>query len=383
MGKNIKVFIAGMLLLCLFVTMLPMTPVYADDVSATKDGFQYQKDWTDSKAVLITGYEGEGGKVTIPAKIGGKRVSRVGGFKDDDTITEIIVSEGIKSIENETFVNCPNLTKVTLPSTVESAYACFSFCGSLTEFVVAKKNKSFYTVDGVLMKKFANGVMLSSYPGGKEGEYTIPKAVTSIEEQSFYGAAKITKVTIPSTCKSIGPNAFDSCAMLSTVIIGKNGVTSLGWKQFAHCPALTDVSIPSTLLFISEGAFMGSTELKTLKIDAENNLIKVQNGMIISKKANNMGVNLYELLPSVKLNNGVFTVPKDVYNIQAGAFGEIEGLDTIDFSKCKLTSFESYLFEGFQGTSVIVKKGSELAKSLANTDAIYSDDSVVEVKYVK
>jgi hypothetical protein len=388
MRKKVNKVLAGILSICFFITTFQSVRIHAvdelaDGMQVSKDGFQYQADWSDSNSINVMGYEGEGGKVTIPAKIDGKKVVAVYGFKDNSNITELTISNGIKTIGGEAFVNCTELTKVTIPASVESINYSFTFCASLTEFVVAKKNKAYYTIDGVLMKKNDMGNTLVTYPGGKEGEYTIPKEITYIGEQSFYGAAKITKVTIPSTCKNINSNAFDSCTMLSTVVIAKNGVLSLNWKEFAHCTALTKVTIPSTMVFMAGGPFMGCTSLKTLDINKYNKSLKVVDGMIVSKTANYSGITLYGLLSSVKLTDGVFTVPKDVYSVEEGAFGEIEGLTTIDFSKCKVREFGSYFFEGFAGTTIIIKKGSELAASINNEDIIYLEDGVANVKYVK
>ncbi|MDD3140797.1 MAG: leucine-rich repeat protein [Lachnospiraceae bacterium] len=370
-------------LLCLSFLLLQPNKVRAEEYPVSEDGFVYQADWSDSKAVNIIGYQGAGGAITIPSKIDGKKVRIICGFKENATITEVVISNGIRQIGSEAFINCSGLTKISIPATVDNIENAFTFCGSLTEFIVDKKNKKYYILDGVLMEKYDQGVILTAYPGGLEGEYTIPKAVTSIGEQSFYGAAKITKVTIPGTCKSIYPNAFDSCPMLETVVIAKNGVTSLSWKVFAHCTSLTKVSIPSTLTFICEGAFMGCTQLTTLDIHKANKALKVSNGMICSKKENVSGIVLYELLPNVKLQDGVFTIPKNVYEVQTGAFGEIEGVDTIDFSKCKITEFRPYLFEGFKGSTIIIKKGSKLAESMNNAEYMYGENGTITVKYVK
>jgi len=72
------------------------------------------------------------------------------------------------------------------------------------------------------------------------------------------------------------------------------------------------------------------------------------------------------LLMNVKLNDGVFTIPKKVVGVYSNAFAEIEGLTTIDFSKAKITYLVPYLFKGFEEGTIIVKKGSDFAKSIEN-----------------
>ncbi len=349
----------------------------------TSDGFKYAKDW-DGKSYYISGYQGEGGEITIPSKIDGKTVKSItsNAFEGNNTITKITIGNGIESLGNETFGSCSKLTEICIPASLKEASNAFVSCESLTKFTVAKSNKKYYTIDGVLMRKNEKDVTLCAYPGGLEGAYTIPKKVKYIGEQAFYGAAKITKVTIPSTCKEIYPNGFDSCPMLNTVIIKEGGLSVVSWKVFAHCTALSEVSVPSTMTMFSQGAFMGCTKLTTLDIDKSNKYLKVTDGVIYSK-ADSSGRMLYELLNSVKLKDGVFTIPKDVDSIGNCAFGEIEGLTTLDFSKSKVTSFGPYQFEGFKGSTIIIKKGSDLAASIYNEDIIYTRDGSCKVKYVK
>lgn len=401
MKKNLRFITMGLLLLCtILLTMQSGAAKAAEDgeqevqqeeqqeeqqqvqreegSEVTSDGFWYIS--YDGSTYTITGYEGTGGDITIPGKINGKKVTTLamGSFKDISTITSVTIGEGIQKLYNEVFSNCSNLETISLPSSVSYISNAFTSCEKLTTFKVAKKNKNYYAKDGILMEKGDSSVTLVAYPGGRAGEYTIPKEVTYIGEQSFYGASGLTKVTIPGTCKSISANAFDGCTSLTTVDIKNGGVAGINWYTFAHCTSLTKVAVPASLEWISEGAFAGCTNLKSLSISKSNKLVKVKDGVIYCYYENG-NRRICELLSSVKLTEGTFTVPKDIFLLNSGAFAEVEGLTTIDFSKCKLESFDAYQFKGFENGTIIIKKDSKLAKSIENTEYF----AECTVKYVK
>ena len=118
-----------------------------------------ETDWTweeqpDGTAV-ITGYSGETDTVTIPAEIGGKRVSGIAdaafasstGFADVTvpgtvarignaafagiaTLKTVTVEQGVEEIGSEAFTDCPNLTAVTLPESGVTGVGekAFAFC---------------------------------------------------------------------------------------------------------------------------------------------------------------------------------------------------------------------------------------------------------------
>ncbi|MFA9464686.1 MAG: leucine-rich repeat domain-containing protein [Velocimicrobium sp.] len=373
----------GIALVILIVLGAPMGAKAETDTMVTSDGFSYIEEWDGSNTYCITGYQGEGGEITIPGKIKGKKVSNISShvFEANETLTKVTIGEGIEKLGNEVFGNCLNLTQIGIPASMKSTSNAFVSCENLVKFTVAKKNKIYKAKDGVLISKYGDTVILEAYPGGRKGTYTIPKEVTDIGEQAFFGAVNLTQVTIPGTCKSISPNAFDSCTKLNTVKIKKGGITYLGYKVFAHCTSLKKVSISSDVYAIKEGTFMGCTKLSTVNIDKKNKYMAVSKGVIYSKYKNNKTI--FQLLPSVKRENGVFTVPNDVCVVAGGAFGEIEGLTMIDFSKSKVKEFEPYQWKGLKEGTLIIKKGSKLAKSIQNADSVSEDQAHFYVKYVK
>ena len=155
-------------------------------------------------------------------------------------IQYVVIGNSVTSIGHYAFAFCDGLTSVTIPNSVTSiGYGAFSFCTGLTSINVASDNPNYCSINGVLFNK--NRTTLISYPGGKQGAYSIPNSVTSIGELAFVGCSGLTSVTIGNSVTSIGVCAFVECTGLTSVTI-PNSVTSIGIDAFSYCSGLTSVT---------------------------------------------------------------------------------------------------------------------------------------------
>jgi len=94
---------------------------------------------TVNRTAMITGYSGRGGKVVIPNTIQGMPVVQIAesAFRAETRITEIVIPEGVTTINTNAFLGCSRLTTVTLPSTIRIIGAgAFNNCGALTEVFI-------------------------------------------------------------------------------------------------------------------------------------------------------------------------------------------------------------------------------------------------------
>ena len=133
--------------------------------------------------------------------------------------------DGVKSIGNYVFNFCTNLTLINLPSSVTSiGHQVFWACTSLAKIDVAKGNKNYVSVDGVLFSK--DKATLVYFPAGKTSEYyEVPKGTVNIEAYAFNWCTSLTSLTIPKSVTSIGKGAFNVCDNLTLVTFA----STKGW----------------------------------------------------------------------------------------------------------------------------------------------------------
>lgn len=168
--------------------------------------------------IIITGYAGFGGAVSIPDSINGLPVA---------------------FINQTAFYGKSNITSIAFPSSVQSIPAgSFAYCASLSEITVDPLNPIFSSVDGVLFNK--KQTTLLEYPMGKAGNYTIPNGVIRIASWAFNACVNLTSVTIPQGVKNIGQGAFDTSTSLTSITIPST-VTNIDIQGFHDCYALTNI----------------------------------------------------------------------------------------------------------------------------------------------
>ena len=218
---------------------------FASKASAASEGY-YTYTITDGEATITdVNISIISGDITIPATLGGYRVTAIGDYA---------------------FRDCYNLASVTIPDSVTTIGDCaFYNCYRLTSIVV-DINNSAYSNDsrGVLFNK--NKTILIQYPEGNTGtSYTIPDIVTTIGDDAFVSCDSLTSVTIPDSVTTIGVAAFGYCTSLTSVTI-PDSVTSIDTGAFEGCENLTNITIPDSVTTIGYYAFAYCDSLTSVTI---------------------------------------------------------------------------------------------------------------------
>lgn len=136
----------------------------------------------------------------------------------DCGLTSIDIPKRVSSIDREAFRNCKVLTEVNVPAiTTHVSPEAFKFCDKLTDIRVDKGNTQYSSLDGILLTKDKQTLVL--FPPGKANDkFTLlPPSITTIGEYSFYECLALKNVTIPNKVTKIGKRAFGLCKNLHTV----------------------------------------------------------------------------------------------------------------------------------------------------------------------
>ncbi|MCI9518567.1 MAG: leucine-rich repeat protein [Clostridia bacterium] len=172
-------------------------------------------------------------KSLTSAKINGAKYIGVGAFLG--SALQTVEMNAVTAVGANAFTDT-RLTTVTLPSSLseysrektltlysqssgkleekqvfEPSVGSGAFAGipTLTQIAVADGNDVFFSENGVLYAKVANGYALVQYPSGKDGEsYEIKSGTVRIEADAFNGVSVLKKVVLPADVTSIGARAF-------------------------------------------------------------------------------------------------------------------------------------------------------------------------------
>jgi hypothetical protein len=130
-----------------------------------------------------------------------------GAFNGCMQLREIVLNEGLTTIEGRAFDNCMSLQSIIFPSTLTEIGECaFTNCIRLREVV------------------FNEGLR-------------------GIGNKAFWGCMSLESISLPSTIISISRNAFMTCSNLSEVLLDER-IKGINRTAFSDCPRLEKLSFP-------------------------------------------------------------------------------------------------------------------------------------------
>ena len=214
---------------------------------------------------------------------------------ENTTLKEVILPEGLTSIEEAAFANCTALEKLNVPSTVNT----------LGRWILENT---------------------------KVTSFTIPQGVTEIPASCFYGSA-ITTINIPTSVKTIGNWAFQNAKLTEVVI--PSSVTSIGIWAFGcnnDNPTLQSVIIEANITEIPQCCFYLQTKLTSLSLP--EGITAIGDDAFCGCKISSLTLpsSLKTIGARAFSNNGItqLTIPNKVESIGNAAFAH-NSIDHIDF----------------------------------------------------
>ncbi len=192
-------------------------------------------------------------------------------YLNDELVTELVIPEGVTSIDSNAFYGFTGITSVEIPSSVESIGSdVFYNCANLTDIyisdIAAWCNIDFsnYAANPLYVAKnlYLNDELVT--------ELVIPEGVTSINNYAFKGCSGLTSIEIPSSVTSIGDSAFSGCSGLTSIEI-PSSVTSIGDYAFSGCSGITSIEIPKSVESIGYCAFYSCYKLESITLPLVGN----------------------------------------------------------------------------------------------------------------
>lgn len=151
MNKTFSKILSLILAVVLTVGIVSINTVVADAESFTEGEWIYSISELNG-LIIIEGYTGADSVLEIPSDINGKAVTEIGAeaFKNNTTITEVVIPSGVKSIRNDTFSYCTSLQKISFSEGLTEIHT--AFVGTAVESVTIPSNVKYLSEDA-----FADG----------------------------------------------------------------------------------------------------------------------------------------------------------------------------------------------------------------------------------
>lgn len=243
--------------------------------------------------------------------------------KFNDKYTKVIVDEGCTHIGSWAFGFSENLQSVSLPNSVTSLGGhAFAYCQKLISCPLPDELEvigewAFYdcrrmqgldlpaTLTSIGKTAFSNcdAITVANIPGGVQSlpygvfddcdkltTVTFGEGVEHIGE-SVFRSSGVVRVTLPSSCLSVGPYTFNECdSLVSVTMLGgkeikdwtfaecdnlrrvtlASNLEKIGMHTFYHCDSLTHFRFPAALDVIPYGTLSYCPKVKQVVIENPN-----------------------------------------------------------------------------------------------------------------
>ncbi|MBS5727848.1 MAG: leucine-rich repeat protein [Faecalibacterium sp.] len=254
------------LLWVLILLLLPLTAL-AEDAESRRDGaFFYQIadgeailtgcDWDAMQADSLYMFAEPPVSLEIPATLGGYPVTSIGGWvfcsldgSPVDAPFDVVLPEGLRALDADTFAECFYAVKVTLPATLEIIpEGCFGLIEAEIDF--PNGNPRYSCENGLLIDNTTQTLL---YTAPSSHGNPLP-AVRRLGDSSLANWLwdDDDDPVLPDTLESVGSYIFYDCGV--TRVTFPDGITELSPYTF-YCTDLQEVHLPASLREIPDYCF--------------------------------------------------------------------------------------------------------------------------------
>ena len=335
------------------------------------------KDPYTTNSIYLMSYKGLGGEVVIPGDRGFTTIQSyafsgydfvdkdldAGDVIDDedpyyikqmylgeDTITKVVIPEGVTTIEAYAFANLTALKEVVLPSTLTKiGVGAFLGCRNLTKINLENVqfiNERAFMGCQIKDVKFDKIVAIGSYAFGQQQvgtnqfvrnqfkTLTLPASAQSLDSGAFFGITSLTTVNFASDQIKIklGEYVFAYCSNLTKISVNAAVIPT---GAFYRCVMLSDVTLGRDVAIIGDQAFAGSN-VASFKLAARSSLTVKNGGAYVYNKDGVL------ILVAPKLNSSNLVLDDDTTSVASGAFAGNASI--VSVTGANVTTVEPYAF---------------------------------------
>lgn len=248
-------------------------------------------------------------------------------FTGCNSLTSIVIPEGVTRIEDYAFSGCSGITSVTIPnSVINIGYNAFYGCTNLSSITIGKNVESIGYGDysgafyGCNIKEIHFTGTLSEWINRT---WEIWKGWYDFYDYKLYiGDVLQTEITVPEDVTRISDIAFRGCTSLTTLTISSN-VTEIGDESFGNCINLTAFNVVE-----------------------DHPIFSAEDGVLYNKDK-------IALIKYPQGKKGEFTIPNSVIYIRKYAFRDCNGLTALTIPS-SVTNIGEYAFTDCSGLTSII-----------------------------
>ena len=330
-------------------------------------------------------------------------------FSGNALLKDIVIEEGVKTVGRAAFSNCTNLKSIKFPdSVIEIGASCMQNCQSLENIKLSKN----ITI--------MNSYVVAYCTNLKSIE--IPENVESIGGYAFEGCSNLEKIQIPAKVALISGGAFWRDSNIKNIVIDpKNenfkfenglllskdgtelcfallslksivipdGVTKIKGDCLSGSIA-TSMTIPNSIKYLGGYEFTGTENLKEIKLEADNQNYKIEDGNLYSKNGKTL-IRYLKEGENIIIPEGVITImpraiqrknvkslslPSSLEEIKESSLNGMEGLEEINIPE----NVKPFWGKSLPGNIKIkVSDKNQYIKSVDDTMVLSKDGKVLYV----
>lgn len=172
-----------------------------------------------------------------------------GAFENCTNITSVVIGKNVTFIEDNAFRDCPKLIEIINKSKlkIEKGNTNYGYLGYHALNIKTVGNSDIVNINNYLFYSCNNETVLLGYIGNKT-DLVLPTNKNGnyqIYESAFEDCYNLTSVKIGNNANSIGYAAFKNCLNLTNITLGNN-IKFFGMFAFGGCNNLTSITFNGT-----------------------------------------------------------------------------------------------------------------------------------------